>query len=147
MDQNLLSLIYPHWREEAAHWSAALARAQELYDPQQADPAQRLDSLGYRLELAPLSVPGATVYGRIDKEERVVYLDLEALDTLLERTQGWGEGELDLASASTLIWAHELYHALERRPRAYSELAAQLFALLSLGYDPQTLRLQLEAEG
>ena len=108
MDQNLLSLIYPHWREEAAHWSAALARAQELYDPQQADPAQRLESLGYRLELAPLSVPGATVYGRIDKEERVVYLDLEALDTLLERTQGWGEVSLTFLYAGPAFFENSL---------------------------------------
>lgn len=132
--QSLVKIINPNLKFDDDFWHRAQSQAEKFLPDMPFSPADELEKRGYEVEFAELSVPGAAIFGRVDMEAHKVFVDLSAIDGLIDRTAVLGEKALDFAMASDMVLAHELYHILDRRRLDVTELSAVIFSLLAVEY-------------
>lgn len=109
---------------------SALGRAAAARALVSSPPEAELRARGFRIQEAPLGVPGAVVRGRVDLDRLLVVLDPEGVLDLESRMAAAGVA----GQARTLVLAHELFHVLDPGcPVRLAELAAHLFATEMVG--------------
>ncbi|MCR4783112.1 MAG: hypothetical protein K6A35_01155 [bacterium] len=131
MNYSLIKALDPNFKYDDYMLSQAVERIRSCGIRLERTPRDELERRGFRVEFASLSVAGQVIWGRVDLIAKIVYVDLEAVNVLIERSNEQGGESLDLTVAVNLVLAHELYHVIDRCTHydSVTELAAIVFAL------------------